>query len=534
MRLLSRQNVAKLLNWAKQPGLGGLHNWALLLIAIVFTIAGVYLTQYAGYDYISSAAAATLISLATGILTLLVQAVVESSRLPRWAMLLLVGSFVAIGLVLLYRKPGPKQMTGEFRVAVMQFGVVDKDNQVHPLEDPRYKDLSTQLFQRLQTAYDHMEPAPGVRIQLWHDSLPFNEKSEELGFIRASTPVERATEVAELAKKIQAFMIIYGNVDMRQNPPEFKPEFYISESSLQRDLVSETDDVIGTQRLGVPISLSNTIFDPSINDELQTRVEAITFFILGLSYEIRPKPLPESALRYFNEAAKYWADNEGKEVLYHFIGREYHFSKKDDDALHAYATAVAIQPSYIRSYVSAGTVYYRQGQKDQPQRVSLLESAINQFKMALDHYKDDGPGSENSELSAHRLLGASYALEGDAYYRRGDYTTAGSLADNSIEHSLTALALGSEYRIGHDNIFEYHTALAYLGLGSAYELKGDVQRHNTKKDEAMMLYRKANWAYNLCVDHAHNRPNYQYLQELIGQNGPCELGAKLTKDYLGN
>jgi tetratricopeptide (TPR) repeat protein len=406
----------------------------------------------------------------------------------------------------------PRKMTGDFNVAIAQFGQVDSEGNVHPSEDGQR--LSQWLYDRLLDEFKSDCPAE-LAIQIWHDSMDSGYKEIELRTMLGDTIEARAKAAAALADEISADMVVYGNLVSQGDLTSFTPEFYVSE-------LSEGEEIVGRHQLGTPIPVQLPVDGLKtrlrLNKTLISRIKALGLFTIGLAFDANREP--GKALELLREIEKLpgWADDEGKEILYAFIGREAQRVDRPEEAQSAYEQALNLNPNYARARLGLGHIYYGQAQDllyedtlDYPfldkveihlERRKLfqaLDQAIVEYKRALDAALDSS--DIQSELKAHLSLGGVYRLKGDAYRYLGDYDSADSFFDAAIPEFHKSLELTSA---------EQHQLVGqvYLGLGTTYHLKSE-QQEAVNQREALLI--AALEAYDQCIKQAELAPSDYWL-----------------------
>jgi tetratricopeptide (TPR) repeat protein len=441
-------------------------------------------------------------------------------------------------LAWIYLVPNKMPVHG-FNVAVAEFGQVDAQGHVSPSEDGQY--LSEWMFGELQAESRNL-PA-GQPINFWHDSMGMFKKREKIGLITGSTPAERNAAAKAVAERIGANMVIYGNIAVDENPVDFTPEFYVAA------IRHEADELVGQHQLGSPIQVQLPIdlYDDRTSiffeKRLGGRVDALVWFTRGLVHDLSGDH--SEALKTFREAEtelKNWDDDQGKDILYYFIGREALFlSNKDfnedvdsleteellNKAEEAFKKALEINPNYTRGHIGLGGVYFQQAQQLSPEQ----KLQTDDLDLAIDHYKLAVEGAVNSaepqvEIKGLLGLGLAHRLKGDAYLRTQTYDEAGPVYDLAIEEIESALARLSQdqYRL---------LAQAYLGLGAAYEGKAYLTRFiQQEADASKPLYEDARAAYEHCIEQADQSPYDDLLQKIKNYCDPYGQEVQKVLDGL--
>lgn len=440
--------------------------------------------------------------------------------IPVWVLLLIPIVVVAIASVAWLQFVPDKMPLNTFNVAVAEFGQVDAQGNVSPSKDG--KNLSKWMYGQLKTEYKNW---PSGQPTVWHDSQSILAKRANIGIISGDTPAARRDSAKAIADQIGANMVIYGNLAIGENPVRFIPEFYVAAIS------SEADEIVGEHQLGTPIDVrlpinlhddrTSTFFE----DKLGIRVDALVWFTRGLALDLSGRH--QDAMDIFQTAEtelKNWDDNQGKNILYYFIGREaLSLSNKDLypdsdfdtaelllQAEKAFSSAIEIDPQYTRGHIGLGGVYFQRAQyllsPEQRLQTEDLNSAILHYSLSISNAVQtaDIP----TEIKGRFGLGISYSLQGDTYLRATDIEHAKHDYDRAIEEIEHALILldDDQHRL---------SAQAYLGLGGAYEGRAYIAQFVDKNQaESRPMYENAHAAYLHCIEQADEEFYDSFLQEL--------------------
>lgn len=424
--------------------------------------------------------------------------------IPALPLLGLLFLLVAAALVWGWSQLGPTEMPGgSFNVVVAEIGQKDANGQVHSSEDG--KQLSRWIFTELKNEYKDLPQNSEVTV--WHDSLGWTEKRIPIGVISSQA------EAAVLARKINANLVIYGNLVAGENTTSFVPEFYVTQLRGEAD---EIDEISGPYQLGapIPLNLPLNIGDPvlvaSLKPEVSLRARALRWFTMGFIWDLAGKTA--TALKTFQQAEKDLADwgerRQGKEILYYFIGREILFLSRNEEEVQKVFTsaeeartgaekyfrkALDSNPDYARAYMGLGGVFFQRARSapSPEQNLALAESAIAQYKLALANARKL-PG-EQVALEARFGLAVAYQLKGDTYYKLGHYDEAVTYLDGTIREIraiLEPMMAAQQHRsLGH----------AYVALGAAYAEQAIVRQNQDDKTQSIALYKKAEEAYIACI-----------------------------------
>ena len=234
-------------------------------------------------------------------------------------------------------------MTGDYNIAVARFDAVDATG--NAVESPEAEDLAQSVYDLLQT---ELEPIAAAGFDL--DLRP----PAETGTIRGSTPTRRAEAAAQEAQRIRADVIVYGTL-RADVPNQFTAEFFLSDRQLQA-----AEELFGQHDLGSVINtdgdIRNTVIRKGMRDQILGRTRALAEFVVGLSHFGASQYQP--ALEHFEAAAKTesWADSDGKEVLYLFLGNAAGRLDDLDKANGFYDQALALNPEYARARLGRAEV----------------------------------------------------------------------------------------------------------------------------------------------------------------------------------
>lgn len=427
---------------------------------------------------------------------------------------------------------GPAVMNGLFNVAVADFGEVDASGQVRPSADGR--ELSRWIFEGLLLEFDNLPLQLRQEFQplVWHDSMGRDEKSATIGVIAGATREERTQAAAELANRIGADVVIYGNLTAEGDMAGFVPEFYVA------PVAREASELVGQHRLGdrvpVQLPLDDREVGRSVNRELIARARALSRFTIGLMYDLSGESA--DALEVFRQAEQEidWSQAGGREVLYYFIGREALFLKRLDEAQAAFQTARDTNPDYARAYIGIAGVEFQRAQSRvleegiEPSAEELgpvleaLEEAVRSYQTAL--ARADPALEPQTGIIARLGLGASYYLQGEQYLFLGERASAEehfNRAVKELEAVLEPLAAGQQHR---------YLAQANNSLGAAYAQLAWLRQAEGDQVSSEAFYRKAHDAFAQCIAQGEAAPLDRLLVEQIVEDP--QTGCRSHKELL--
>jgi tetratricopeptide (TPR) repeat protein len=263
-------------------------------------------------------------------------------------------------------------------VAIVQFGAQDANGNITDSAQGAF--LSDWLYNSLNRELADIPEA--ARPRFWHLATGFDPV--HLFQKRTTAPVRNEQDAKRVAEQVGATIVIYGNLVPGQSVPAFVPQFFVA----QRE--GEADELSGSQQLGQAIPMPLDANDAYRERTLQPIGRALVWFSRGLQNDLNGRhDLAYQILRQGEDQLTDWDENQGKEVLYYFIGREALFlanCEKDasivfsdatkgsasaqawDSAQHYFAQAQNIVVSNGRSYARAtlglGQVEFQRAQRE--------------------------------------------------------------------------------------------------------------------------------------------------------------------------
>jgi tetratricopeptide (TPR) repeat protein len=445
--------------------------------------------------------------------------------LPTFPFLLLAGVVTAYFAYQTWQTRGPVTMTGEFNVAIAEFGERDSNGRIHHSEQA--EDLSRWLYGRIHNEFGTLFQE--INAQLWHDDLGLGVK---LGPIEGKTAAERSANAAALARRIQADVLIYGYLQPGKTGGHFVPEFYVSDWR-------EADELVGPHQLGAPISVSASLDSLAeslkVMPRLSDRTKALALFVTGLALETAG--YPERALAQFQAAAELpdWRDDEGKEILYLFLSREAFLlwrqgQDREEEVRRALEQALRLNPRYGRAYIGLGNYHREKAERllTELQRLKQAEGLASEavlaasgrfeteIQAAIAAYQQaialaaETPQGQVAVKGYLALGGAimAQALAAESLQQYGRAADQYQQALAAYQHGL-ALAEPTDYR---------HQGLAHLSLGLVYYQQANLRSRRTDlpTDDAETLHLLAQAADEmmLCVQYADQDEIDWFLQQI--------------------
>jgi len=259
--------------------------------------------------------------------------------LPRSVWAGLTALALAIAAVLLWPR-APTQMTGDLRVAVAQFVADD------PAESAAAAEFSESVFQGLHNEISQLR---FLNIGVWGP-----ERTE---------PIGSAEEAEILAEEIDADVLVYGTYSNKL----LQPAFYLRDRKGGAGHFRNAEELTGQYDLGSEIFTSSLAVEglgprQAAVEQLAARIRALTEFIIGLSWYVLDEPNLEKAAERFGaaRAVEGWRDEDGKEVVYLFLGNVAGRSGELEAAQRNYQIALQLSGQrYARAHLGQAEVLFQ-------------------------------------------------------------------------------------------------------------------------------------------------------------------------------
>ena len=328
----------------------------------------------------------------------------------------------------------PKEMGGDFNIAIAQFGEIQPNGNIKP--SAQAEKISSALFNFLDSEY--RTTGLGFTVEISHKNMPL---------------ILEEAQAEELAQKVKADIVIFGNVFIQGDQAEFSPRFYVAAQP-------DTTELTGQNELAYPIifNVSDLASQELVNASLQNRAEILVNFTKGLVYFSQDDAYSadralQAAITVANDLDQPF---EGQEVLY-LLASRVDFSQEEIKKAHEMLDdALALNPNYARAYLARGNIYYIQASQ-QNFDLDLLKDALDEYEKA--YQSPEQPEGANIPIKAHISLGNAYVVRAQKTNDENDY-------DQAISHYSEVIKICE--KANNPELNEY-AAIAYFGLGAAYE-----------------------------------------------------------------
>ena len=348
----------------------------------------------------------------------------------------LIGGMISLGY---WWSQQPRRMTGDFNIAVAEFSPKGDSGEIAPI-------VSQRIFSFLDGQY-LLSSFQDVQVE--HDKIGI---------------ISGAEEAAALARKINAHLVIYGDVTVISDQVLITPQFYVVE-------LHQTDvgEVNGEHKLAAPISLPvKDLIEPSseVLKVMEQNTAILIEFTKALVYLAAGKPgdltlAKESINKAITEAESY-DDFIGKEVIYLFASDIARRQGNLDDAQKQLDEALDLNKNYGRGYIAQANIFYDQE---------------NLFK-AIEYY-EKAKLLPNQPFGAYIVEKASLGI-GQSCWVQFQNVNQNEGADRSEAYELAKCTLDNSqevinsYVVQNDPepILKEMAAWAYFDSGSIYQSWG--------------------------------------------------------------
>jgi tetratricopeptide (TPR) repeat protein len=336
----------------------------------------------------------------------------------------------------------PAPMNGDLNIAVAEFRELPEasDSRIAPIASQR-------IFHIIDTEFKLI--SSGIAIEVAHAKMPV---------------ISEAEEARKLSERVNAHIVIYGDVSVLDEQALISPRFYISEQ-FQSDL----SEITGLHKLALPVpfSLIEIIDSESpVTEILHQKLIILIEFTKALTYLAANQfELAEQSIEITINEARMHEGFEDPEVIL-LVASTIAKEQKDIDGAQSYLEKIlAMNNSYGRAYIAQGNIYYD----------------LDDFDRALEWYEaasnlSNQPYSAHIQEKAHLGIGNIYTY----LYQLGDESERSELAQIALNHLQPVIAT---YENTPEMSNKEAVALAYYDKGIIYQWEGKIA-------EARRYYKK--------------------------------------------
>jgi tetratricopeptide (TPR) repeat protein len=404
----------------------------------------------------------------------------------------------------------PAKMNALFNIAVAEFGQIGSNGEIGPWNGSDA--VSGVLMASLEKG-----PGGDPNILIWRDGPALEKENVTIGRVEGSATPPGASGVSSpgegvqaaartMADRLNAQIIIFGNLDTRQTPAQLTLEFWIAPQANY-----QFDDIQGSYQTDSPILVANPQ-SPGLEgaDEIDRQANMLAWTALGLARMRFGQS--SAALEAFRSAEVLAPDLD---ALQFFIGRASLFLSNTDkanqekltqDAETAFNNAIRLNPGSNSAYDGLGSVYSGEALRllalvqqnpndlaDLGQASGLIDQALAAFQKA----ESLPPGPRDlavSAVEAARLdIGIALRARAEIEYRSGD-TPATLETLQQAQDILDAVVKPFETAKR-----ERYLAMTHQALGTVWQWRGFMAETAGDLGAAQKNYSTALDQYQACL-----------------------------------
>jgi tetratricopeptide (TPR) repeat protein len=355
------------------------------------------------------------------------------------------------------------EMEGTFNIAVAALDEVAEGRSRSSEEGEK---VASWLAERL--AAEQPSYPEGTIVEIWGP--------DQTGRVAGATAEARSAAAEELARDIGANIVVYGYLERENDDVNIYPEFYVATQGFEF-----AQEVTGPYEMGSVVratveGLQNPVIGATVNRRLNARALALSHFTIGLIYSSMEEFAAARAAFEQALAVPDWSEEEGKEVLYLFLGNAALNLDEFAAAHDWYGRALAANPDYARAFIGDGFTYFQEAIAPMPEApvdVALLDRSVAAFNEGMN--APIQPPNADVGPKAHFGIGRAYLVKS----WQGD-------ADLWVEAESELRQVTDAYEAGNVRLQEL-AAQAYGQLGLLYYILGDDAAAIAAYTEALEL-----------------------------------------------
>ena len=423
----------------------------------------------------------------------------------------------------------PAKMNGAFNIAVAEFGSISPDGKVTDAPNGAGTTTSGWVTDQLKS-----QLKTNSNLLVWHDGQELRRLNVTIGRVEGMTPAEKVAAAKAMAERLQAQMVVFGNIDTRQTPAELVVEVWIAP---QADY--DFADVQGSYQIAAPIEIADPAH-PGIETQPGINAQASTLAWVALGLTQMRFGQSKEALASFRRAESF---SPNSAAVQFFIGRESLFLSDRDparqdaltmDAEQAFQKAIQLA-DIPNGYIGLGSVDFArakrlveavsaaadsqkvQNQLDQAEK--FAQSARENYAHVLGMPSTAKPPGIPVDLYAHLGIGTTQRLEGEILYRGGkSEDSRKALDDAAKELKGIVKPLDAEKQ-------ERFLAQTYQALGTVYQWLGFLAETASLTQASEEAYTQAAQYYDSCTNLGKTS-----LDKIVKEDIAGKLCAPYRKD----
>jgi tetratricopeptide (TPR) repeat protein len=411
-----------------------------------------------------------------------------------------------------------KMNSGAFNIAVAEFGQIGADGVDRSWAEGGSA-ISTMTANALKK---EMQADPNLLV--WQDSPALADHNTRIGRAVGSSPAARMAWAEQAAKRLNADMLVFGNLEIQDPSARLVLQVYIAPNYNY-----QFEDIQGSFQQGAPIGITNPT-KPGLEAEPPVTSQASTFAWLAIGLTRMRLGQPAQALEAFRKAETFspdWA------VIQFFIGRESLFLSDRDparqealtgEALQAFQKALGLDPQDARSEIGLGSVYFAQAKRlvaavpdgsSSDERLARAAELAVQARQAYGRASDLPLPAQGSAIPLKEVaqlgVGTTLRLEGEIQYRQGQEQQA----RQTLQHAVQVLqTVQSPFEKA---LQQRYLAQSFEALGTAYQWLGFLDERGGDFSSAQKNYSEAVKQYNDCAQLAKQSPDLILSRDIVDQ-----------------
>jgi tetratricopeptide (TPR) repeat protein len=282
----------------------------------------------------------------------------------------LLGLYLGLTAVIdSHKRVPPAQLHGEFNVAVAQFSAQTASGD--PVDTDVVDAFATSIADHLRTEL-RAEGQAGVDFDLLGPLAT--------GSVDGASEAERTQRAGEIAEKLRADLVVYGEVHVGRDESTFVGDVFLPSSA-----ITGADELPGSYRVVSAQAPGDIQTQPFARSELRREVVAkmrgLALFVLGV--EAFSAGRLRRAETYFIRAVPFWREGQGRAVLNLFLGSIAGRQGQLDRAQQYYEAAIVADPTLARAQLGVAEVTFQKA-KGTCEKGDIdgrgLREAANQFR----------------------------------------------------------------------------------------------------------------------------------------------------------
>lgn len=325
-------------------------------------------------------------------------------------------------------------MDGDFNVAVAPFAELSSNGA--PAVTERSRQMSETIFQQIDEELELLNRSDNFNFEV--------RGPTDMKPIEGATREERAAIASHRAADIDADVVVYGAIDK----DSLIPEFFVQARRGNLDGAEELtgDYELGNRLLASSVDQGSITANAALRETLRARTRSLIQFVIGLSwYGGREYDVAAAAFELADDPA--WEADDGKEILYLFLGNAAGRLGDVEQADEHYTTALELNPEFARAILGDAEVdFFRAAIVERSGDCSPGEVDPRALSESEGRYEDalvaqDRPAISNIDAKAAFGLGRVYLC-----------STFASIEDRSLEARASLREVIDKYEAGNDDL----------------------------------------------------------------------------------